>query len=112
MYNATNAVNPKGSEQLRDLYTDYYSANGQNYTYIPFDGRSDYDGFIKHGIPGGGIATGAEGIKTKKEQNLFGGTAGEAYDTCYHQSCDTVANLNMEAWSFNAKVCSTLPLCR
>ncbi|MCJ1238023.1 hypothetical protein MMC14_006011 [Varicellaria rhodocarpa] len=104
VYNATDAVNPAGSEELRDLYTDYYEAYGQNYTFIPFDGRSDYDGFIKNGIPGGGIATGAEGIKTEEEAEMFGGTAGDWFDPCYHQPCDTVDNLNLEAWEFNAKL--------
>ncbi|KAJ9623269.1 Aminopeptidase Y [Taxawa tesnikishii (nom. ined.)] len=104
VYNATNAVNPVGSEELRDLYTEYYSSQGVNYTYIPFDGRSDYDAFIKNGIPGGGIATGAEGVKTKEEEEMFGGKAGDWFDPCYHQLCDTVDNLNLEAWELNAKV--------
>ncbi|OCK85137.1 Zn-dependent exopeptidase [Lepidopterella palustris CBS 459.81] len=104
VYNASNAVNPVGSQELRDLYTEYYTVHGQNYTYIAFDGRSDYDGFIRNGIPGGGIATGAEGIKTRKEAEMFGGTEGEWFDHCYHQLCDTVDNLNMEAWELNAKL--------
>ena len=104
IYNATNAVNPPGSEELRDLYIDYYKAYGQKYTFIAFDGRSDYDGFIKHGIPGGGIATGAEGIKTAEEAAIFGGTAGKQYDPCYHLLCDTVENLAIDAWEFNSKV--------
>jgi len=104
VYNATDAVNPVGSEELRNLYTDYYKDHGKNYTYIAFDGRSDYDGFIRNGIPGGGIATGAEGVKTKEEKEMFGGTEGAWFDPCYHQLCDTVDNLNMEAWELNAKV--------
>ncbi|XRM36631.1 Aminopeptidase Y [Aspergillus tubingensis] len=104
VYNATNAVNPEGSEELRDLYTEFYDAHGFNYTYIPFDGRSDYDAFIRHGIPGGGIATGAEGIKTAEEAEMFGGVAGEWYDPCYHQLCDTVANVNLTAWEWNTKL--------
>ncbi|KAH8819754.1 hypothetical protein F5884DRAFT_826251 [Xylogone sp. PMI_703] len=104
IYNATNAVNPSGSEELRDLYVDWYKSQGQNFTFIPFDGRSDYDGFIRHGIPGGGIATGAEGIKTKEEEEMFGGKAGDWYDPCYHQSCDLVENLNLYAWEINTKL--------
>ena len=104
VYNATNAENPVGSQELRDLYSDYYKNDGQNYTYIPFDGRSDYDGFIRHGIPAGGIATGAEGVKTEQEEALFGGKAGEWYDHCYHQLCDDLGNLNMDAWEINAKL--------
>lgn len=104
VYNATNAANPTGSEELRQLYIDWYENNDLNYTFIPFDGRSDYDGFIRNGIPGGGIATGAEGIKTKEEAAMFGGVAGEWFDPCYHQLCDSVDNLNLTAWELNTKV--------
>jgi len=72
------------------------------------DSRSDYDGFIRAGIPAGGIATGAEGIKTEEEVAMFGGTAGEWYDHCYHQLCDNLWNLNGEAWQTNAEVNSSL----
>ncbi len=104
IYNATNALNPEGSEELRDLYIDWYEEQGLNYTFIPFDGRSDYDGFIRNGIPGGGIATGAEGIKTEEEEEMFGGKAGDWYDPCYHQLCDDLGNVNMTAWVVNTKV--------
>jgi hypothetical protein len=97
-------LNPHGSQMLRDLYIDWYEEQGLNYTFIPFDGRSDYDGFIRNGIPGGGIATGAEGIKTKEEEKVFGGKAGDWYDPCYHQLCDDVGNVNMTAWVVNTKV--------
>lgn len=106
IYNATNAVNPRGSEELRDLYISWYKEQGLNYTFIPFDGRSDYDGFIRNGIPGGGIATGAEGIKTDEEAGMFGGKAGDWYDPCYHQLCDDVGNVNITAWVVNTKVSS------
>lgn len=108
VYNATNAANPTGSEQLRDLYIDWYTAQGLNYTFIPFDGRSDYDAFIRNGIPGGGIATGAEGVKTKEEEIMFGGKAGDWYDPCYHQLCDDIGNVNATAWLINTKVCPLL----
>ncbi|KAL2157277.1 hypothetical protein VTH06DRAFT_6317 [Thermothelomyces fergusii] len=104
VYDARNDVNPVGSQELRDLYVDWYIAHGLNYTFIPFDGRSDYDGFIRNGIPGGGIATGAEGIKTEEEAAVFGGEAGVPYDVCYHEICDTINNLNLTAWELNAKL--------
>lgn len=110
VYNATNAANPNGSEELRNLYVQWYESQGLNYTFIPFDGRSDYDAFIKNGIPGGGIATGAEGIKTEEEAEIFGGVAGEWYDPCYHQLCDNLDNVNMTAWEANTKVRRRLPL--
>ncbi|KAF2810460.1 Zn-dependent exopeptidase [Mytilinidion resinicola] len=104
VYNATNARNPAGSEQLRDLYVEWYAAQGLNYTFIAFDGRSDYDGFIRNGIPGGGIATGAEGVKTAEEKDMFGGSEGEWFDPCYHQLCDGVENCNLGAWEVNARL--------
>ena len=54
-----------------------------------FDGRSDYGPFIAVGIPAGGLFSGAEGIKTAEQAAIYGGTAGEPYDPCYHQACDT-----------------------
>lgn len=104
IYNATNDENPSGSEELRNLYVDWYEAHGLNYTMIPFDGRSDYDGFIRAGIPAGGIATGAEGIKTAEEVEMFGGSAGDWYDPCYHQLCDDIGNVNATAWELNTKL--------
>ncbi|KAF2396299.1 Zn-dependent exopeptidase [Trichodelitschia bisporula] len=104
VYDARDKVNPKGSQALRDLYTSWYERRGLNWTYIPFDGRSDYDGFIRNGIPGGGIATGAEGIKTDEEEKAFGGRAGDWYDPCYHQLCDDVGNVNVTAWVINSRL--------
>jgi hypothetical protein len=34
---------------------------------------------------------------------MFGGTAGIALDQCYHQACDNVANLTMDAFETHAK---------
>ncbi|KAH7329504.1 hypothetical protein B0I35DRAFT_448601 [Stachybotrys elegans] len=104
IYNATNEENPVGSAELKELYIEWYEKHGLNYTLIPFDGRSDYDGFIRNGIPGGGIATGAEGVKTKEEEAMFGGKAGEWYDHCYHQLCDDTTNVDLEAWEINTKL--------
>ena len=49
------------------------------------------------GIPAGGLFSGAEGIKTEAEAAIYGGTAGEAYDACYHQACDDITNLSVES---------------
>ncbi|CAD0051730.1 unnamed protein product [Aureobasidium pullulans] len=96
--------NPVGSGELRILYEDWYKEQGLPYTYIAFDGRSDYAGFLDNGIPSGGIATGAEGVKTADEAALFGGVAGAWYDPCYHQLCDDITNLNLTAWEVNTKL--------
>jgi aminopeptidase Y len=104
IYNSSNAENPAGSEQIRDLYIEWYKAKGIPYTFIEFDGRSDYDGFVRNGIPASGIMTGAEGVKTEEEVALFGGQAGDWYDPCYHKLCDNVNNVNLAAWEINSKL--------
>ncbi|MEV6903714.1 M28 family peptidase [Amycolatopsis sp. NPDC051372] len=57
------------------------------------DGRSDHASFKSAGIPVGSLATGAGDVKTAAQQRKWGGTAGAAFDNCYHRACDTVANI-------------------
>ncbi len=89
-----SAVAPAGSDQIEALFEDYFASQGLASEPTPFSGRSDYGRFISVGIPAGGLFTGAEGIKTAAQAAKFGGTAGVAYDVCYHQACDTIANVN------------------
>ena len=92
---------PAGSAQIEQLFQGFYEARGLPFKGSDFSGRSDYGPFILAGIPAGGLFTGAEGIKTAEEANLWGGTAGQAYDPCYHQACDTFANVNLLALEVN-----------
>jgi len=64
-------------------------------------GGSDYLWFLNYGIPAGGLATGAGSIKSYEERDLFGGVALAPYDLCYHQSCDTVRNIDTFALGVN-----------
>ncbi|WP_109508124.1 M28 family metallopeptidase [Nocardioides speluncae] len=93
---------PPGSPEIEDQLAAFYDSRDLPTIGTDFSGRSDYGPFIAVGIPAGGIFTGAEGIKTPAEQALFGGTAGVAYDVCYHQVCDTIANVNMTALNINS----------
>ncbi|MEU5547983.1 hypothetical protein AB0G85_37775, partial [Streptomyces sioyaensis] len=43
----------------------------------------------------------ADNIKTEKQAKAWGGTAGMAFDACYHQSCDTSKNLDDKALDTN-----------
>ncbi len=92
---------PSGSAQIEKQLEAFFDSRGIGHVGTDFDGRSDYGAFIAVGIPAGGIFTGAEGIKTAEEQALFGGTAGVAYDSCYHQACDTITNVNLTALDVN-----------
>jgi hypothetical protein len=48
------------------------------------------------------LFTGAEGIKTAEEAAIWGGTAGDNYDPCYHEACDTFDNVNLHALDINS----------
>jgi len=87
---------PNGSGTVEQVFKDWWDSQGLAYETIPFDGRSDYDAFTRAGIPAGGTFAGAEEIKTTAQVALYGGTAGAAFDPCYHQACDTLANLNLK----------------
>jgi Zn-dependent M28 family amino/carboxypeptidase len=86
------AVGPAGSGAIEELFHQYFRSQGLASAETPFSGRSDYGPFIEVGIPAGGLFTGAEGVKTAEQAAIYGGTAGVAYDPCYHQACDTFAN--------------------
>jgi Zn-dependent M28 family amino/carboxypeptidase len=72
-------VGPAGSAAIEDLFNGFYEARGLAFEPTPFDGRSDYGPFIDPavGIPAGGLFTGAEGIKTLAQRDVYGGIAGQ-----------------------------------
>lgn len=92
---------PPGSEALEDLFEAYYSDNDIPYEDSEFSGRSDYQAFIDVGIPASGLFTGAEQVKTAEQASIWGGTAGEQYDPCYHATCDTIDNVSVDAVDVN-----------
>jgi Zn-dependent M28 family amino/carboxypeptidase len=94
---AGGPVGPPGSAQIEDLFNRYFASQGLATDPTPFDGRSDYGPFIAVGIPAGGLFSGAEGEKTAEQAAVYGGTAGEPYDPCYHEACDDITNLNTKA---------------
>ncbi|GAA3290851.1 M28 family peptidase [Dactylosporangium vinaceum] len=57
-------------------------------------GRSDDYSFEQVGIPTSGYAAGASARKTSAQAAKWGGTANSAYDSCYHQACDTSSNIS------------------
>ncbi|WP_103961602.1 M28 family peptidase [Nonomuraea solani] len=93
---------PAGSAAIERTIQDYFTSIGVPTRGTDFDGRSDYGPFIAVGIPAGGTFTGAEGIKSSAQATLWGGTAGQAFDVCYHRACDTTANINDTALNRNA----------
>ena len=95
-------VVPPGSIAIEDLFESYYTSVGEPYDDAAFSGRSDYQAFISNGIPSGGLFTGAEQVKTAEQAAIWGGTAGEQFDPCYHQACDTFDNVDLHALDVNS----------
>ncbi|WP_436496515.1 M28 family metallopeptidase [Actinokineospora sp. HUAS TT18] len=98
---------PPGSAQIEDVFEKFYADRGLPKDDTEFSGRSDYGPFIAVDIPAGGLFTGAEGVKTAEQASRYGGTAGLAYDPCYHQPCDDIDNLNLFALDVNADAIAT-----
>jgi Zn-dependent M28 family amino/carboxypeptidase len=93
---------PEGSIQIEDVFESFYTYKNEPYDDAQFSGRSDYEEFILNGIPAGGLFTGAEVVKTPAQAALWGGTAGEQFDPCYHEACDTYQNNSNHALDVNS----------
>jgi aminopeptidase S len=95
---------PTGSAALTQRLQAGFTALGVSTELTNVGGRSDHAAFARAGIPTGGTFTGAEGTKTSAQASKWGGTAGQAFDRCYHRSCDTTSNVNTTALDRNADV--------
>jgi hypothetical protein len=83
---------PDGSEALEDLFETFFTWQEIPYEDSEFSGRSDYEAFILNGIPSSGLFTGAEVVKTEEQEAIWEGVAGESYDPCYHEACDSLTD--------------------
>ncbi|TJY67356.1 M20/M25/M40 family metallo-hydrolase [Arthrobacter sp. CAU 1506] len=86
---------PEGSGAVEQVFVDILRGEGIEALPFGFIEDSDYDAFVKGGIPAGGLFTGDAGTKSEAEALTFGGQAGEQYDECYHEACDTIDNVDM-----------------
>lgn len=93
---------PAGSDEIESALASYYSAIGQATKGYDLNGFSGYAPFMTAGIPVGGIFSGATDVKTAEDASIWGGTAGIAYDPCYHEACDTYANVSNAALDVNS----------
>jgi len=100
IHNGTSAAPEirKLSSEIQKEFEDHFKKNSLYYTIIPFNGRSDYGPFINANIAAGGLAAGAEQLKTEEEARLQGGTSGVPYDVCYHKKCDNINNINQKGF--------------
>ncbi|WP_438316285.1 M28 family peptidase [Streptomyces sp. HUAS TT3] len=86
-----NNLNSAAGAPLKAYWTSLNLAPEEN---TEGQGRSDDYSFQQAGIPTSGYAAGASARKTSAQAAKWGGTAGAAYDGCYHSSCDTASNIN------------------
>jgi aminopeptidase S len=88
---------------LEKTFKDYYAGLGiATEPETEGDGRSDHAPFKNAGVPVGGLFSGADYVKTAAQAAKWGGTAGQAFDRCYHSSCDTTADINDTALDRNS----------
>ncbi|MFF6998300.1 M28 family peptidase [Streptomyces sp. NPDC008313] len=105
MVASTNAgyfVNNLGSAAAAPLKAYWDSLGLAPQENVEGQGRSDDYSFQQAGIPTSGYATGASAVKSSAEAAKWGGTAGRAYDSCYHSACDTTGNINATALNRSA----------
>lgn len=99
--------NPNGNF-IRDDLTSLFEAAGIDSDYVDVNGRSDHASFIDSGVPTSGVFSGAEGTKSSAQANKWGGTAGQAYDSCYHSACDDRSNLDEQGMDAHMDVLGAL----
>jgi aminopeptidase S len=89
-------VGPPGSATIGRVLADQLVKTGvASPEVIEFVG-DDESPFIEAGIPVGGAESGDDEEKTARQAKAWGGEAGEVYDPCYHQACDTIDNINRD----------------
>jgi Zn-dependent M28 family amino/carboxypeptidase len=88
---------PEGSAGIERTLVGLLAAAGKTAQDTSFDGRSDYDGFTKAGVPSGGLFAGAEENMTPQQAELWGGQANQPFDPNYHKATDTLDHIDKTA---------------
>ena len=87
---------PAGSATVGRVLADQLAKTGvTNPEIIEFVGDDEWPS-IEAGIPVGGAENGDADEKTRRQARAWGGQAGEVYDLCFHEACDTIDNVNRE----------------
>ena len=91
-----------GAAAIEATFARYYRHRGIPTKSVPVHSYSDHWPFFEAGLPVGGVETSGFEPKTPEEAELWGGTADQPFDSCYHQPCDDLSNLNLQALGINA----------
>jgi len=92
---------PEGSAGIERMLVAYLKGARKPAEDTSFDGRSDYDGFTKSGVPAGGLFSGAEEKKSVEQAERWGGQANEPFDPNYHKPTDTLDHIDRTALEIN-----------
>jgi Zn-dependent M28 family amino/carboxypeptidase len=94
---------PEGSAGIDRTFIAYLKSAGKTGQDTSFEGRSDYDGFTRAGVPAGGLFSGAEDKMTPEQAKLWGGKADEPFDPNYHQKTDTLDHVDRTSLEIQGK---------
>ncbi|CAF3829618.1 unnamed protein product [Rotaria sp. Silwood1] len=95
-----------GTDRITNLFQQWFNEQKLPWTKSGIGGGRDFVPFLTEGIASGGVNTGAGGFKSATERDQYtalletgnSGLANVAYDSCYHQQCDRINNVNPFAY--------------
>ncbi|CAF4071646.1 unnamed protein product, partial [Rotaria sp. Silwood2] len=91
-----------GTNRITNLFQQWFNEQKLPWTKSGIGGGSDFVPFLTGGIASGDVNTGAGGFKSETERDQYaamlgtgnGGLANVPYDSCYHEQCDRINNVN------------------
>jgi Zn-dependent M28 family amino/carboxypeptidase len=92
---------PEGSAGIERTLVAFLAVAGKPAQDTSFNGRSDYSGFTKAGVPSGGLFSGAEDDKSQEQARLWGGEVDKPFDPNYHKPTDTLQHIDRTALGIN-----------
>ena len=104
----TATAGPARSAEIEQIFVDWFDSQGlatsrPRSTAAPTTGRSST------AAPRRAACSPAPRASRRRQQAaMYGGVAGEAYDRCYHQACDTISNLNDTAFDQMSDAAATV----
>lgn len=99
--NPPTARPPDGSAAAEHTLVTYLASAGKTEKDTSLGGRSDYQSFMRAGIPAAGLFSGAEEKKTAAQARQWGGQADQPFDPNYHKPSDTLQNIDRTALAIN-----------
>jgi Zn-dependent M28 family amino/carboxypeptidase len=101
------------SQTLTNMFISEFAKIKKPYKLEPFAAsldlaNTDYGPFLFAGIPSGGLHSGAAEMKSMAERSSFGGWANAMADSCYHKSCDTLGNLDLDILQQNGRLAASV----